>query len=83
MDKNKNLHQLQERRDVLLKKHGSVSFPTKKEIEKYIQNNKAELEELKEIQKEIMSLKLQLMTPKEREEFLKEQNTISEKHSED
>lgn len=83
MDKNKKLNELQERRDVLLKKHGSLSFPTKNEIENYVQNNKAELAELKTIQQEIIALKLQLMAPKEREEFLEEQKKISEKHSED
>lgn len=59
----------------------SFNFQTKKEADKYIANNQSKFDELKKITEEIREVKLLLMTPQEKNQYLEEQKKLKEKYS--
>lgn len=59
----------------------NFNFKTKKEAENYIENNKNDFEKLKKIREEIRQLRLQLMSPQEKLEYLEEQKKLKDKFS--
>lgn len=61
----------------------NFSFKTEWEAQKYIEKNKTSFDELKEIKEEIKELELQLMTPKEKQEYLEYQKKLKDKYSND
>lgn len=78
-----NLKKLKEEENILLEKHKNKHFANDIEAEKYIEENKVELERLNEIQKEIKKLEWQLMSETEKQEYLEYQKKIKEKYSDD
>ena len=60
-----------------------VSKPSEKEIVDFIKKNQSKLARLKEIEKEIKDIEWQLMTEKEKQEYLEYQQKIKEKYSDD
>ncbi len=79
----KKLEDLIKERDILLKKHKDISYPTEKEMVEYIKNNQLELSRLNEIQKEIKKLEWELMSEKERQEHLEYLQKLKEKYADD
>jgi len=61
----------------------NFSFKTEWEAQKYIEKNKTSFDELKEIKEEIKELEHQLMTPKEKQEYLEYQKELKDKYSND
>lgn len=61
----------------------NFSFKTEREAEEYIEKNKTRFHELKEIKEEIKELELQLMSPKERQEYLESQKKLKDKYLND
>ncbi|MFP9099493.1 hypothetical protein ACLI09_10590 [Flavobacterium sp. RHBU_24] len=82
MDNEAKLSKLIEERDLLRKKHGDISFPDKEDILLYIETNKEDILRLKELIKNIRILEFEMLSEREKEDYLLEQEKIKEKYSE-
>jgi len=61
----------------------NFSFKTEKEAEEYIEKNKTSFHELREVKEKIRELEFQLMSPKEKQEYLENQKKLKDKYSND
>ncbi|KMQ67790.1 hypothetical protein ACM39_10575 [Chryseobacterium sp. FH2] len=80
IDLKKELESLEKEEEILLTKHKDKHFSNILEGEKYIKENQVELQRLNIIQKRVREIRIQLMTPQEKQEYLEYQNKIKENY---
>lgn len=74
---------LKQEEEALILKHGNKHFTSDSEGEKYISENKVDLQRLNVIQKRIKEIKWQLMSEQEKKEHLEYLQKLKEKYADD